>query len=217
MPDFSSRRTTMVDTQVRPADVTRFPIIEAMLTVPRESFVPDDAAAVAYADRDVPLWPGRVVLAPRSLSKMLDALALQPEDVVLDLGCGMGYSTAVLARMVSAVVAVEDSDERAETAQRLLSEQGLDNAAVMAGPLTDGSAGSGPYDAIILQGAISVWPDALTAQLADGGRAIAIWHDQGNSVVRLGRRHGDAMIWRDEFHAAAPGLPGFEARKDFAL
>ena len=107
MTDFTNRRTLMVDTQVRPSDVTKFPIIEAMLHVRREVFVPDDKLEAAYAGENLPLGPGRVILEPRTFAKMLDGLAIEPTELVLDLGCGLGYSSAVLARLAEAVVAVE--------------------------------------------------------------------------------------------------------------
>ena len=118
MTDQSSLRRMMVDTQVRPSDVTKYAIIEAMLSVPRENYVPDQARQTAYADGNVPLIPGRTVLAPRTLAKMLDALDLRPDQMALDLGCGLGYSTAVIARLSEAVVAVEEDSDMADEAAR---------------------------------------------------------------------------------------------------
>ena len=103
MIDFAQRRTMMVDTQVRPNDVTKFPIIEAMLAIPREVFVPGAQREAAYVGGNVEIAPGRVVLEARTLAKMLDALDIRPSDLVLDVGCGLGYSTAVIARMAEAV------------------------------------------------------------------------------------------------------------------
>ena len=99
MTDFATRRTMMVDTQVRPSDVTKFTIIEAMLSVPREVYVPADKREAAYVGEHVTLGQGRVVMDPRTLAKLLDALDIQQGETVLDLGCGLGYSTAVIARM----------------------------------------------------------------------------------------------------------------------
>ena len=110
MSEFATRRVMMVDTQVRPSDVTKFPIIDAMLSVPRETFVPDDKREVAYVGENLALAPGRVVLEARTLAKLLDALDVQPGDLVLDLGCGLGYSTAVIARLAETVVAVEEDE-----------------------------------------------------------------------------------------------------------
>lgn len=138
MSDFATRRVMMVDTQVRPSDVTKFPIIEAMLTVPREAFVPQAKREAAYVGENLEIAAGRVVLEARTLAKMLDALDVQPTELVLDLGCGLGYSTAVIARLADAVVAVEEDEALAAEAQRSLSAEGVDNAAVVVGPLTAG-------------------------------------------------------------------------------
>jgi len=153
----------MVDTQVRPSDVTKFPIIEAMLHVPREVYLPAGLREIAYVGENIAVGHGRVMLDPRTLAKMLDALDLQREDVVLDLGCVQGYTTAVIARLVEFVVAVEPQEDWAHEAQSTLSEQGVDNAAVITGDLTQGAAKSGPYDAIIIQGAVQQVPDTLLA------------------------------------------------------
>ena len=131
MPDFAQRRTTMVDTQVRTNDVTRYPVIAAMLHVPRECFVPEARREVAYKGENLDLAPGRVLLEPRTFAKMIDALDLRTTDLVLDLGCGLGYSAAVLARMAQAVVAVEPDPAMAAEAERRLAAQGVDNAAVV--------------------------------------------------------------------------------------
>ena len=157
MTDFATRRTFMVDTQVRPSDVTKFPVIDAMLSVPREAFVPDEKREAAYVGENLDLGEGRVVLEARTLAKMLDALDIQTDDVVLDIGCGLGYSSAVIAKMADAVVAVEEA-RFADEAQTLLSDAGYDNVAVVEGDLREGATKSGPYDVIILQGAIEALP-----------------------------------------------------------
>ena len=144
MANYQTRRNLMVDTQVRPSDVTKFPIIEALLAVPREEYVPDDKRDAAYVGENIAIGGGRVLLEPRTLAKMLDALDVQPSDVVLDLGCGLGYSTAVLAQLADFVVAVEDDGARAAEAQQILSSQGVDNAAVFEAPLADGAAKKRP-------------------------------------------------------------------------
>ncbi|WP_108816393.1 protein-L-isoaspartate O-methyltransferase family protein [Loktanella sp. Alg231-35] len=217
MTDYTSRRTMMVDTQVRPSDVTKFPIIDAMLSVPREAFVPDHLREAAYVGENLVLGAGRVMLEPRTLAKMLDALDIQPHHVALDVGCSLGYSTALLARMCEFVVGVEDDETRAEDAQSALSEQGFDNAAVMAGPLTDGSAKSGPYDIIIVQGAVEMVPAALTYQLREGGRMACVFAEGALGVIRIGHKIDGVMNWRFSFNASAPVLPGFEKPAAFAL
>ena len=217
MTDFTARRTMMVDTQVRPSDVTKFPIIDAMLSVPREIYVPVALREAAYVGENIQLSPDRVVLEPRTLGKMLDALAIDPADVALDLGCGLGYSTAVLAQMCDFVVAVEDDEARANIAQETLSEQNVDNAAVMTGPLSEGSAKSGPYDIIITQGAVTAVPDGLLDQLREGGRIACIFAEGALGVVRIGHKIDGTVNWRFAFNASAPVMAGFEKEAAFTF
>ncbi|HRK42199.1 MAG TPA: methyltransferase domain-containing protein [Gemmobacter sp.] len=217
MTDFAARRTMMVDTQVRPSDVTKYTIIDAMLSIPREAYVPSAKREAAYVGEHVALAPGRVVLDPRTLAKLLDALDIQPVEAVLDLGCGLGYSTAVMARMAEAVVAVEENAEFAAEAQATLSAQGVDNAAVIAGKLAEGAAKAGPYDVIVLQGAAEVVPEALLAQLKEGGRIGAIFMEGALGVARIGYKIDGVVTWRQAFNASAPVLPGFAAHRAFTL
>lgn len=217
MADHATRRVTMVDTQVRPSDVTQYSIIEAMLTVPREDYVPDAQRPIAYADRDVRLSEGRIVLAPRSFAKLLESAGIGPEDVVLDLACGLGYSSAIMGRMAKAVLGVEPDEERAAEAQALLSRHDADNVAVICGKPAQGEPRNAPYDAIFINGGIAFWPDTLTEQLRESGVAVAIWMDGHLGVAKLGRKIGGAMVWRDMFNASAPLLEGFEKEAAFAL
>lgn len=169
MSDYATLRRVMVDTQVRPSDVTKFPIIQAMLTVPREAFLPNDKAEVAYISEPIDIAPDRTVLAARTFAKMVDALNVTNDMLVLDIGCGYGYSTAVLARIAEAVVAVEEETDLAAEAPGILSETGADNVVLHEGPLTDGAPEHGPYDAIILEGGIEELPAGIEAQLKEGG------------------------------------------------
>ncbi len=217
MTDFTSRRIMMVDTQVRPSDVTKFPIIDAMLSVPREDFVPAAQREAAYMGENIDLGGGRVVLEPRTLAKMLDALAISNKELVLDIGCGMGYSTAVIAHMAEAVVAVEDDESTAVEAQEALVANGADNAFVHQGALTEGAAKHGPYDVIILQGGVSEIPAPLLAQLKDGGRVAALFMQGALGEVRIGHKRGEKISWRMAFNASAPILPGFARQVEFQL
>lgn len=217
MTDYADRRRMMVDTQIRPSDVTKYPIIDAMLSVPRESFVPDGLREIAYAGQNIDLAPGRVILEPRTLAKMLDALNIGRDDLVLDIGCGLGYSSAVVARMAQAVVAVEEDAEHAAEAQELLSEVGADNVILHQGPLADGAAEHGPYDVILIQGGVEALPETLGDQLKEGGRIGCIFMEGANGAVRIGYKINGAMSWRFDFNAGAPILPGFARDAAFAL
>jgi protein-L-isoaspartate(D-aspartate) O-methyltransferase len=215
--DFETLRTVMVDTQVRPSDVTKFPIIDAMLSVPREDFVPDDRRDAAYVDDNLDLGAGRVILEPRTMGKMLDALDIQASEVVLDLGCGLGYSTALLARLAEFVVAVEEDEARVTEAQANLSAHDVDNAAVVHGTLAAGAPKQGPYGVIVLEGAAEQVPDTLVDQLKDGGRMAVLFSEGALGVMRIGHKLDGAMTWRMAFNAGAPVAPGFERRPAFTL
>lgn len=217
MTDFTVRRRIMVDTQVRPSDVTKFPIIEAMLTVPREPFVPASQREAAYCGDNIDLGGGRVLLEPRTLAKMLDALDVSADELVLDIGCGYGYSSAVVARMAQAVVAVEEDETMMGEAEELLSDIGADNVILHAGPLTEGAAEHGPYDVIIVQGGVGDLPEPLEAQLKEGGRIACILMNGALGSVSIGYKLGGVVTWRFEFNAGAPVLAGFEKQRSFVL
>lgn len=217
MSEFASRRMMMVDTQVRPSDVTKFPIIEAMLHVPREVYVPRDKREAAYVGANVEIAPGRVLLDARTLAKMLDALDIQPDELVLDLGCGLGYAAAVMARLAETVVAVEEDEALAAEAQRVLSEEGVDTAVVVTAPLTGGAAKHGPYDVVLVEGGVETLPDAIATQLKEGGRIAAVFLDGALGTVRIGHKIDGRISWRFAFNASAPVLPGFGKRQGFVL
>ncbi len=217
MTDFAARRQLMVDTQVRPSDVTKFPIIDAMLRVERERFVPDSMREAAYVGDLMELDDNRCLLEPRTLAKILDALNISKEDVVLDVAPAFGYSTAVAARMARLVVAVEENETWAAEAQELLMETDADNAFVHTGPLAEGAAEHGPYDAIMIQGGVAQVPDALLDQLKDHGRIACIFMEGELGTVRIGHKSAGRVSWRFEFNASAPILPGFMPERAFSL
>lgn len=217
MSDFATRRTMMVDTQIRPSDVTKFPIIDAMLSVPREAFVPRPLREAAYVGENLDLGGGRVILEPRTLAKMLDSLDISGGELVLDIGAAFGYSSAVIARMAQAVVAVEENADMVAEAQTILSEQGADNVILHEGPLAAGAPEHGPYDVIVVQGAVEQIPDDLLEQLKDGGRIACVFSDNALGVVRVGYKIDGDISWRYAFNAGAPVLPGFVSEAEFAL
>ena len=217
MADFATRRRMMVDTQVRPSDVTLFPIIEAMLAIPRERFVPDRLREAAYLGENLPIGSNRTILEPRTLAKMLNALDIGRQDLVLDLGPGFGYSTAVIAHMAQAVVAVEPEEPLMAEAEAALADAGIDNVAIQTGEMAAGAPKHGPYDAIVIQGAVEILPDAITDQLADGGRIACIFLEDRLGTCRVGVKADGYVSWRFAFNAAAPVLPGFERKPEFTL
>lgn len=217
MIDYQERRTMMVDTQVRPNDVTKYNVIAAMLEIPREEFVPDSRRDVAYVGENIEIARGRVVLEPRTIAKMIDALDLQPTELVLNLAAGYGYTAAVLGRLAQAIVAVEEDAEMAAEATRRLAGIGADNVAVVQGPIAAGHKAEAPYDAILIEGAIEELPEALAEQLAEGGRIIALFLDATVGVVRSGVKLDGVITWRYAFNAGAPVLPGFRRVREFTL
>ncbi len=217
MTDYPARRIMMVDTQVRPSDVTKFPIIDAMLRVPREAFVPKPLAEAAYVGENLNLGDGRVLLEPRTLAKFLDALNIGETDLVLDVACGMGYSTAVIAQMAEAVVGIDDNATMVAEGQAALSAMGADNADIRQAELTTGAPGSGPYDVIMVQGGVESFPQALADQLAEGGRVGCLFMDGALGVARIGVKTDGRIAWRDAFNAAAPVLEGFARERAFSF
>ena len=217
MTDYKTRRKIMVDTQIRPSDVTKFPIIDAFLFVPREKFVPDGKREAAYIGKNFQIGQSRVILEPRTLAKLLDALDVNKDELVLDIGTGLGYSSAVISLVAEFVIAVEDDSSLASEAEEILSEIGADNVVVEINKLEEGAPEHGPYDVIIIQGGVEEIPGSILKQLKNGGRVGAIFIEEGLGTAKIGFKLNDKINWRYSFNAAAPVLPGFFKQKDFAL
>ncbi len=217
MQDYAAAREMMVDCQVRPSDVTRYAVIDAMLEVPRERFVPSSKRSVAYAGEAIEMASGRWLLDPRVFAKMIDAAEIGPGDAVLDVGCGLGYSSAVLSRVCQAVIAVESDEGMAKAAEETLSALGYDNAAVLNTPLVEGADSEKPFEVILVQGGVGDVPQALFDQLAEGGRLVAIWMEGSFGQVRVSTKTGATVSHRWIFDAAAPLLPGFSKEASFAF
>ena len=217
--DYAAARQTMVDCQIRPNRDTDPLVLEAMEQVPRDRFVPKALQGVAYADETLNLGGGRVVLAPMVLARMLQALNVDVTDSALDVACGLGYSTAVLARLASSVVGVESDSALVDQAVSTLNDLSVDNAAVLAGSVTEGLPSQGPFNVILINGAVQDVPRALLRQLADGGRLVAVVRPpdgrQGEAVLYT--RSGDSFGHRPLFDANAPVLPEFVAQPTFTF
>lgn len=207
----------MVNSQVRPSDVTDARLQDAMAAVPRERFVPKSQMARAYADTQLPLPGGRAMLSPRDFAKLAGAAAIRPSDVVLDIACGLGYSTAVLARLAETVVGLECDPGMAAKAGERLAAAGADNAVVVEGPLAAGLPGQGPFDVIFVNGAVAQAPAAWLDQLAVGGRLVVVLRTTvvGRATVftRAERTIGERAV----FDATPPYLPGFEPQPGFVF
>ncbi len=216
--NYAAARHNMVENQIRTNRVTDPGVVQAMESVPREVFVPRHLRGVAYVDEDVALGNGRALIMPLVFARLLQGAAIQPADVVLDVGCATGYSAAVLARLASTVVALESDAELSALAAGQFADLGVDNVALVSGPLAAGDAAHGPYNVIVVEGAVPALPAALLEELADGGRLVAVVKgESGLGRATLATRIGGLISSRVLFDAALPGLPGFEAKAAFAL
>jgi protein-L-isoaspartate(D-aspartate) O-methyltransferase len=217
MMDYAAVRHNMVESQLRTNKVTNWRLIDAMDDVPRERFVPKQLCGTAYVDEDLMVAPGRYLMEPLVLARLLQAATVSEEDVALDIGCGTGYSCAVLGRLAGTVVGLEADAALAESAAQTLSETGADNVIVVSGKLAAGYSRQGPYDVILFGGGIPFVPPAVFDQLAEGGRMVAVLRRPGEAI-------GRATLWiklRGEIShrvicdASVPPLPGIEAETEF--
>jgi protein-L-isoaspartate(D-aspartate) O-methyltransferase len=218
MIDFAAARRMMVDGQVRTADVTDRRLLAAMSDVPRERFVPESKAELAYLDRDLPASDGqgsRRLLKPMVLAKLIQMTEIGETDRVLDVGCATGYSSAVVARLAGSVFALEEDRSLARAAEHTLAE--FPNVKVVVGPLVTGWPLAEPYDVILMQGATEVVPDALLRQLKDGGRLVCILGPGPQRKAMLYRKVDGDVSGRPMFDAAAPVLPGFQRAPTFVF
>ena len=223
--DFEAARHNMVESQLRPNNVTEPRLIDTMGRIPREKFVPASRRAIAYCDESVELSAAdgegngpRYLMEPMTFGRLVQLSGVGKTDLVLDVGCATGYSAAVLGHLADAVVAVEEIESMADEAGNLLTELGVDNAAVLTGRLNEGHAKQGPYDVIILEGSVEEVPKSLFDQLKDGGRLAAVVEEGGVGQARLYHKSGSTISERPGFGANAKPLPGFEAvREEFVF
>jgi protein-L-isoaspartate(D-aspartate) O-methyltransferase len=210
IPDFAAARAAMVECQLRPQGVSDPAVLRAMASVPREQFLPDHSRPLAYVDRAVAIGPGRFLAAPAVLGQLLTQMVLEPGQRALVVGAGTGYSAALLAAVGLDVVAVESSPELAGKGREL----GIN---VIEAPLEGGHCNDAPYDQILIDGAVEMIPDAIIAQLADGGRLGTALVDRGVARLIVGRKAGDAFGYLSIGDAGVPALPGFTRPKAFTF
>ncbi len=216
--DFKAARRRMVASQVRTNDVTDLRLQTALETIPRETFLPGELRDQAYVERELVYAPGRALMTVRDFAKLIDAAEPAAGDLCLAVAAGTGYSTAVLARLVDMVVAVEGDEALAAAAQENLTRLGVSNAAVLNADNAKGAADQGPYDLIFIDGVIEKRPEELLAQLKDGGRLAAIQRRNGVSRGVIYWRAGDAFGCTEKFDASVKNvLPSFAAEKTFVF
>jgi len=208
----------MIEGQIKTNRVTDPYVLDAMAEVPREAFVPVAKKGVAYIDDAIEVAKGRFMLEPMVLARMLEAAELSETDIVLDIGCNTGYSTAILAKIASTVVGLDSDAELVEQATRNLSVVGIDNAVVVTGDLAEGVVKQAPFNVIIFNGAVDEVPDSIKNQLADGGRLVAISAGKSTmATVSVYTRNNEIFSKRDILEAGVATLPGFEAKKGFSF
>jgi protein-L-isoaspartate(D-aspartate) O-methyltransferase len=213
MSAFSNARQKMVDGQVRPSDVTDVRIIDAMMAVPREAFVPASKQAMAYLDLDLDVAEGgtpRFLIKPVVLARMLQAAEIKETDRVLVVGAASGYAAAVIARFAAGVTATEGDSAQASRAKAALAATGAANIQVRIAAAAEGDAAGAPYDVILLNGATEIVPEQLYRQLKAGGRLVGVFAaTQPARAVLVTSSHSD-YGHRTLFDATAPVLPGME-------
>lgn len=221
--NFSELRRAMVDSQVRTTDVTELRLIEAMFEIPREAFVPIRLKPFAYIDDDllvsaVDAEKPRYLMEPSPFAKLAQLADIQPNDLVLDVGCATGYSSAVFSKLADAVIALETDDDLAARATETLGDQGFDSVVVVSGALEQGFASEGPYDVIFMGGAVDCVPQVLLDQLKNGGRMAVIEGQGTTAFAQLYIKDDEGVVSRRRaFNLAAKALPGFEKATEFSL
>ena len=215
--DFQARRVKMVDGQLRTTDVTSHPVLDSFLAVPRESYVSDAKRELAYFDMEIAVAPGRYLMEPSPLAKLIQLADIQPTDRVLDIGTATGYGAAILSRIGATIVTLESNGELGGTAKANLAAANITNVEMMTGALTAGAASKGPFNVILIEGAVSQVPKALFDQLADGGRLVAVEGEGLSGVARLYVKSGQSVSGRRGFNLSVKPLPGFELAPQFSL
>jgi protein-L-isoaspartate(D-aspartate) O-methyltransferase len=223
MTDFAAQRLSMVESQLRPNEVTDTRLLTAMRELPRELFVPPRVRSLAYIDEAIEIFPpvdgapARYLLAPMVLARLVQLAAVGPEDSVLDVGCGTGYSTTVLARLGRKVVGLEPEPELADAARRALRQVGAENAEIIEGPLPRGYKRGAPYDVILLNGSVPEPPEPLIEQLEEGGRLAAVLAEGLQGKAYLFVKIAGEASGLPHFDAGARSLPGFRPAPAFVF
>jgi protein-L-isoaspartate(D-aspartate) O-methyltransferase len=172
--DVQQARFNMIEQQIRPWNVLDTGVLELLASVRRDAFVPEAHKALAYADLEIPLPGGQCMLAPRLEARLLQDLAVQKTDKVLEIGTGSGFMTALLAHKAASVLSLEINPELVAFAQSNLQKAGITNADVRLADGSQGAAANGPFDVIVLSGSVADIPHHLLDQLKVGGRLAAV-------------------------------------------
>jgi len=216
--DFDKAREIMVDSQIRPDDVTEPAIVGAFLRTPREVFVPNARKGVAYSELEIATSPGRALWIPRDTAKLIKMAAIQPSDVVLVVGAGAGYEAALISHLADTVIALEESAALVEAMSQRFSAIGVDRAAPVEGPLEKGLPGQAPFDVIYVAGMIEEMPEVWAQQLRDGGRLAAVMADAGGmGRGKVFTKAGGTLSAREGFDACPPRFAAFDRKPSFSF
>ena len=216
--DFEAARENMVDNQIRPNDVSEPEIVHAFLHTPREAFVPATRKPVAYSELEIETSEGRALWIPRDTAKLLKLAQIRPTDIVLVIGAGAGYETALISHLAETVIALEDSAELVEAMSDRFASLGFDRAVAVEGKLEDGLEDQGPFDVIFVCGMVETIPESWSRQLSEGGRlAVIQLEEDGVGRGRVYTRAGDSVSARYGFDAFPPKFDAFDRKKAFVF
>ena len=210
--DLNQARFNMIEQQIRPWEVLDPQVLALLSTVRREDFVPLAHKALAFVDMEIPLGtqPHQVMLAPRVQARLLQDLAVQKTDKVLDIGTGSGFMAALLAHQAASVLSLEIDPALAAQAQANLQKAGVTNVVVRTADGSQGSAADGPFDVILISGSVAEVPAALLQQLSVGGRLAAIVGDEPMMRATLiSRTHDNSWTTTEPWDCNASRLSGF--------
>lgn len=216
--DFDSAREIMVDSQIRPNDVTDPRIVSAFLRTPREVFVPNSRKGVAYSELEIETSPGRALWTPRDTAKLIKLADFRPTDLVLVIGAGSGYEAALISHLADTVIALEETAQLVDAMSQRFAAVGVDRAAAVEGPLAKGLPEQAPFDVIYVAGMIETMPETWASQVRDGGRLVAVMADAGGvGRGKVFTRSGDTLASREGFDAYPPRFAAFDRKPSFSF
>lgn len=229
MTNFDTLRMNMVNSQLLPNAITSKELLEAFRELKRENFVPESQQGLAYIDRDLSIDAAtsngekRFILDPMVQAKLVQAANIKPTDIVMDVACATGYSTALIAKLANMVVGIEADEKIAALATSYIEQQEIDNAVIIHDPLADGYKKEAPYDVIVINGLVEEVPQELFDQLADDGRLIVVQVSDKSSISAplghafLYHKTHQAIAKRMVFDASPTKLNDFNKAPEFAL